>query len=185
MVTSTPGVTPRSGCPGRARAPLAELLDVLDRQVVAAEMQGGVEEHRRVPARQHETVAIRPVRMRRIVAEVPGEQAIGERGKPHRRARMPGFRALDRVDRQKPDGVDRIALEAAGRRHVGCPLHDHQIVARAVRFGRHWATFPQHQPISALACGAWRRRASLPPRASSSGAPIPRPDPNPDDLNRT
>jgi hypothetical protein len=41
--------------------------------------------------------------MRRIVAEMSGEQAIRKRGKPHRRARMPGFRALDRIDRQKPD----------------------------------------------------------------------------------
>ena len=133
---------PALGMPGRARAPLAELLEVVDREVVAAEMQGGIEEHRRMAAREHEAVAVRPVRVRRIVAQMPGEQAIGKRSQPHGRAGMPRLRALDRVDREEADGVDRIGVDAAGRGHLGCPVNDDQIVAWAVRFGRHEACPP-------------------------------------------
>ena len=159
------------GMTWRARAPLAELRDVVNRQVVATQMQTGVKEHRRVAAREHEAVAIRPVWMRRIVAQVPGEQAIRQRSKPHRRAGMSRFRALDRIDCEKADGVDRIAFEAGGRGPVGRPLHDHQIVARAVRFGRHWTILPRRHPISATACGAWRPRVSLPATVSRAGLP--------------
>jgi hypothetical protein len=52
---------------GRAGIPLAKLLQILDREVVAAEMKTGIQQHRRMAAGQHETVAVRPVRMCRIV----------------------------------------------------------------------------------------------------------------------
>jgi hypothetical protein len=96
---------------------------------------------------------------------------------------MSRFRALDRIDREKPDGVDRIALEAAGRRHVGCPLHDHQIVARAVRFGRHQASLPPQGPISAAALGDFV--LNCPATGARPGPPIPRPAPEPGRSDRT
>ena len=45
----------------RPGAPLAEVLQVVDGQVVARQVEHRVEEHRGVPGREHEAVAIRPV----------------------------------------------------------------------------------------------------------------------------
>src|SRR3978361_1142311 len=91
VVTSTPGVTwtrSRSGWPGvsephwrhffssssgraqagavrggagRQRAPLAELLQLVQRQVVAREVQDAVEEHRAVAGAEDEAVAVGPL----------------------------------------------------------------------------------------------------------------------------
>jgi hypothetical protein len=49
---------------GRQRAELAEALDLVERHVgVAGEMQQRIEQHRAVAGRQHEAVAVRPVRI--------------------------------------------------------------------------------------------------------------------------
>jgi hypothetical protein len=53
--------------------------------------------------------------------------------------------ALDGIDCEKANGVDGIALDAAGRRYVGRAVDDHQIVAGKVRIGRHDATPPGEQ----------------------------------------
>ena len=54
---------------GRARAPLPERLEVVQREVVAGQVEERVEEHRGVAGRQDEAVAIRPVRVGRRVAQ--------------------------------------------------------------------------------------------------------------------
>jgi len=51
---------------------LAEALQVIDRKVVAGEMQQSIDQHRTVAVGQHETVAIRPLRIGRIVPQVFG-----------------------------------------------------------------------------------------------------------------
>ena len=63
VVVSTPGVTPTSGWPGRLAVQLAEVLQLVDRQVVAGQVQQRVQQHRAVAVRQHEAVAIGPVRI--------------------------------------------------------------------------------------------------------------------------
>ena len=50
-------------------APLAEMLDVVQREVIAAQVQQAVEQHRTVASRKHEAVAIKPVRIARVVFE--------------------------------------------------------------------------------------------------------------------
>ena len=47
----------------RVRAPLAERLEVLERDVVAGEVEQRVQQHRRVPGGEDEPVAVRPVRV--------------------------------------------------------------------------------------------------------------------------
>ena len=47
----------------------------------------------------------------RGVAEVARPQRVGHRRHAHRRARVPGVRLLDAVDREGPDGVDREPVE--------------------------------------------------------------------------
>jgi hypothetical protein len=54
------GGDPELGVTGRLRMQLSKALQLLDRQVVAAEMQQRVEEHRPMPVGEHETVAVGP-----------------------------------------------------------------------------------------------------------------------------
>ena len=63
VVVSMPEAKPYSGMPGRPRSELAEIPDLLERHVlVAGEVEQRIEQHRAVAGRQHEAVAIGPVR---------------------------------------------------------------------------------------------------------------------------
>ena len=54
------------GVARRQRSELAEMLDLVERHVlVAGEIQQRIEQHRAVAGREHEAVAVRPVRRRR------------------------------------------------------------------------------------------------------------------------
>ena len=57
---------------------LAEVLEVVDRQVVAGQVQQGVDQHRAVAVGQHEAVAVGPFGVGWVVLEVmvPGTSAI-------------------------------------------------------------------------------------------------------------
>ena len=79
------------------RSPLAELLDLVDRDVVAREMQHGVQQHRAVARAQDEAIAVGPRGLRRVVLHDAPEQHIccGRHG--HRQAGVPGVGLLDRV----------------------------------------------------------------------------------------
>ena len=128
------------GVPGRARPPLAELLEVVEAEVVTAQVQQRVLQHARVAGAQHEAVAAGPGGVPRVDAQKPLEQGVGERRQRHRRARMPGVGLLDRVHRQASDRVDRqlahaglvepgrVGLRVArcgGRRHRVDPTTSH------------------------------------------------------------
>ena len=88
---------------GRLRAELPEALDLVERHVgVAAQVQPGVEEHRPVPGRQHEPVAVQPARIGRVVAErVPVEHG-ADLGTAERQTEVTALTRNDRVDRQTP-----------------------------------------------------------------------------------
>ena len=91
----------------RVRAELAELLDLVERHaVVAREVQARVEQHRRVAGREHEAVAVGPVRILRVVLHHARVEHVRGGGERQRRARVAGLRGLDRIDRQRADGVD-------------------------------------------------------------------------------
>ena len=62
-----PGVTCTSGWPGVFESHLAEGLEVVEGEVVAGEVEHRVLQRARVPVRQHEAVAVRPRRVRRVV----------------------------------------------------------------------------------------------------------------------
>ena len=103
------------GVAGGFRAELAEVLQLVQRQVVAGEMQQRVVQHRAVAVGQHETVAVGPVRVARVVLQVVVPQDFGDVGHAHGHARMTGVGGLYRVDGEETDGVGKVA--AAGRRH--------------------------------------------------------------------
>ena len=63
------------GMAGRLRVQLAEVLQLLHRQLVAGQMQQRVQQHRAVAVGQHEAVAVEPARVGRIVAQVPATRA--------------------------------------------------------------------------------------------------------------
>ena len=88
------------GVPGRARAPLAELLEVLEREVVAGQVQQRVLQHAGVAGAEHEAVAVGPLRVGRVGAQEALEDRVGQRRERHRRARVARVGLLHRVHRQ-------------------------------------------------------------------------------------
>jgi hypothetical protein len=105
------------GMAGRPALPLPEVPDVIERDLVAREVEQAVEEHRRVARREDEPVAVRPVRIGGIVAKMPCPQHVPERSERHRGARVARVRGLDSIHGEDPDGVDREGLD---RRGGGC-----------------------------------------------------------------
>jgi len=102
---------PMLGVARRPAPPLTELLDVVEREVVAREVERRVQQHAGVSRRQHEAVAPEPVGVRGIVPEMPLPQHIRERREGHRGARVAGIGPLDRVHREGADGVDAELIE--------------------------------------------------------------------------
>ena len=102
------------GMTGRARAPLAEVLQLLEREVVAGQVEERVEEHRGVPGGEHEAVAVRPVGVRRGMVQEPRPQRVRHRRHAHRGAGMAGVGLLDAVDGQGADRVDGEQVELLG-----------------------------------------------------------------------
>ncbi len=87
------------GMSRRFAAKLAELLDVVERNVVTGQMQQTVKQHRTVSGGEHEAVAIEPVGIAWIVFEQPRPQRVRHRRCAERHARMPALRILHRVHR--------------------------------------------------------------------------------------
>ena len=82
------------GVAGRGAAPLAEVLQLIER-VVSAQRQHRVEHRRHVARIQEEPVPHVPGRVRGIVAQEFGVKDIDEIGPAHRPSRMPGLGLLD------------------------------------------------------------------------------------------
>ena len=101
---------------------LAEALEFLDRQVVAGQVQQCVEQHGAVAVGQHETVAVGPFGVGRIVAQMAAPQHFGDLGHAHRRARVAGVGLLHGIHRQGADGagdgIEDRELDVAGRLHA-------------------------------------------------------------------
>src|SRR5208282_4248179 len=82
------GDAPVLGMPGGSAAKLSELLDVVQRDVVAGEIEQAVEQHRAMAGRQHETVAPEPFWIFWIVAHEPRVEQVGDRRHAHRQSAM-------------------------------------------------------------------------------------------------
>ena len=114
------GLDPRRvavlGVAGGRRAELAEVLEVVERDPVPGQVQDRVQEHRRVAGRQHEAVARGPVRVLRRMAHHARVEQVGHGRQRHRRARVARVGLLDRVHRERADGVDAQLVERGLRR---------------------------------------------------------------------
>ncbi len=84
---------------------LPKLLDIVDRQVVAGQMQQPIEQHRAVAVGQHEPVAIGPARVGRIMSQVMIPQDLGNIGHAHRHPGMAGVGLLYSIHGQRTQGV--------------------------------------------------------------------------------
>ena len=83
------------GVARRARVPLPEALQILDREVEPGQVGQGVLQDASVPGREHEAIPVAPLRVRRIDPQDVPVERVGERRQGHRRARMTGVRLLD------------------------------------------------------------------------------------------
>ena len=100
---------------GGLGAELAKILDLVHRQGIAREMQHRIQQHGRVAVRQHESVAVPPVRIARIELKHVAPQHLGDVGHPHGRARMARIGLLDSVHRQGTNGVGKLAASGHNR----------------------------------------------------------------------
>src|ERR1017187_9897042 len=105
------GSLPILGMARSLAAPLPELLQVVEREVVAGQVKKTVQEHAAVPRRQNEPVSVGPVRVAGIVLQVLLPQHVGHRGRAEGKARMTGGGFLDGVDRERADGIDAELVE--------------------------------------------------------------------------
>ena len=98
------------GMAGGAAAELPETLDLGDRHVgIAGQVQEPVEQHRAVPVRHDEAVAVGPIRGLRVKAQVLREQHRRDVGHAHRHAGMAGFGLFDGVHRERAQRVGHVA----------------------------------------------------------------------------
>ena len=79
---------------------LAEILQFLERQIVAAQMQPAVEEHAAMARGQDEAVAVEPAGLVRDCAPGRGRRARRRSRRPERQAEMAGGGLVDGVDGQ-------------------------------------------------------------------------------------
>ena len=148
-----PGQLGIFGVAGTGAVQLAEIADVIHRRRgVAGQVQQRIDQHRAMPGREHEAVAIGPFRGGGIELEELAEQHGGDIGHAHRHAGVAGIGRLDRVHRKRANGVGH------GRKAVWAESHR----CRLLRKRRN--------------CAAIRREASfakaLPPvKAAALAAP--------------
>ena len=87
---------------GGLGAKLTEALDLVDRHVfVAGQIQARVEQHGAVAGRQHETVAVWPVRRLGIEFQVAGKENGGDIRCSHRQAGVAGIGLLHSIHGKK------------------------------------------------------------------------------------
>jgi len=96
------------GMPGGHGMQLPEAFDLLQGQIVAAQVQQGIEQHGAVPVGEHEAIAIRPGGIRGIVLEEVVPQHFGDVRHAHGRAGVAGVGLLDGVHGQSAYGVGEI-----------------------------------------------------------------------------
>ena len=113
------------GVTRRPAAPAPEVLQIVEGEPVPGQEQEAVQQHAAVSRREHEPVAVDPLRMSRVVAEVARPQNIGHGGRAHRQSRMSRCRLLDGIDAERADGVDAEIVEGASERsHRVLPRRD-------------------------------------------------------------
>ena len=98
------------GMTGGLGAELAEVPQLLDRHAgIPGEIEERIEQHRAVAGRQDEAIAVGPLWIGRIEAQMLGEEDGCHIGHAHGHAWVARIRFLHRVHRQHADGVRHVA----------------------------------------------------------------------------
>ena len=87
---------------------LTEIFQLFDWQIVASEVQQAVDQHRAMAVRQHETVAVCPCRVLRVVVKEITPQDFGDVSHAHRGARVAGFGFLYCVHAQRTNSISKL-----------------------------------------------------------------------------
>src|SRR5436309_14486964 len=90
----------------RLRSPLAKVLQLVERETVASEIEKRVEQHRAVTGTQEEAVAVRPTGILRVVAQEASPEQISQRRAAQRQASVPRLGLLHGVNRERANRVD-------------------------------------------------------------------------------
>src|SRR5664280_1778088 len=107
----------------RLGSPLPELLDVVERKIVARQVQHGVKQHAGVPIGENEAVAARPMRISWIVTQVAVPQRKRQWRQRHRSARMPTVGFLHSIHRKRTNGIDAEAVQLTLLQRFVCLLY--------------------------------------------------------------
>src|SRR5271157_1987542 len=111
------------GVSWRLRVPLAKAFDLIQREVVASQVEQGIKQHGRVAVGEDESVASGPVGITRVVPQVPVPEHKAKRCQPHRRARVSTAGLLHRFHGKRTDGIDTEVFELkANSGHPGAPM---------------------------------------------------------------
>jgi hypothetical protein len=70
-----------------------------------------VQQHRSVPRREYEAIAVEPFGIGRVVFEEPCPQHIGHRRGPHRHSRVPAISLLHSVHGEEAQSVDALIIQ--------------------------------------------------------------------------
>ena len=88
-----------------ARTQLAEILQLIDGERIARQVQQRVQQHRAVAVREHEAVAVPPFRIAGVVLEHVAPQHFGNVGHAHGRAGMSRIRGLYGIHGERANGI--------------------------------------------------------------------------------
>ncbi len=94
---------------------LAELTQLVQRQVIAGQVQQGVKQHGTMPVGQDKAIPIRPGRICRIVAQMTRPQGFGDLGHSHWGARMAGIGLLHGIHGQRADCIGKVKIRCCSR----------------------------------------------------------------------
>ena len=92
-------------------AVLAEVLELLEGEIVAGQVEQGVEEHGAVAGAEDEAVAVVPVGVGRVVAQMPAPEGQGGGGHAHGQAGVSRISGLDGVQCEHANGVDHVFFQ--------------------------------------------------------------------------
>ena len=98
---------------GSDRTPLAKPLQIFDADLVAGQVQHGVEHGRRMPIGEHKAIAIAPFGVRRVVAHDLMKEEIHRGGIAQWRPRMSALCLFYGVHGEKPQRIDGQLIQFA------------------------------------------------------------------------
>ncbi len=95
--------------PRRSRTQLPKFFKLGHGQIVAGQVQQGIDQHGAMTVRQHKTIAVRPLRIGWIVPQKASPERLSDIRHTEGCAWVPGFGLLDGVHRQRAYGIGSLS----------------------------------------------------------------------------